>query len=76
MYLRTTLRIDGYQFPFLETVQNSYPCSSEAVEDIKSAILLLSLTTKFPTTSVDDQTRLVLPGLKTLCHTLHALEME
>jgi hypothetical protein len=43
-YLRTTLRIDGYQFPFLETVQHSYPCSSEVVEDIKSAILYIKAT--------------------------------
>jgi hypothetical protein len=76
MYLRTTLRIDGYHFPFLEPVQHSYPCSSEVEEDIKSAILLLSLPTKFATTSVDDQTHLVLPGLKKLCHIIHALEME
>jgi hypothetical protein len=62
MYLRTTMKIDGYQFPFLETVRYSYPCSSEVVEDIKSAILLLSITAKFETTSVHDQTHLVLPG--------------
>jgi len=76
MYLRTTLRIDGYQFLFLETVQHSYPCSSEAMEDIKSAILPISLTAKFATTSLDEQTHLVLPGLKKLCHIIHALEME